>query len=102
GPIRFFVPGAAEASIVFKNPVVSPAKIADAVKLRPEGLFEAVWPSNQPSAPEPGIYKIQGRTHARASFDTLDPYAFPFFLSDFDLHLTGEGRHFDTYEKLGA
>ena len=39
--IRFFVPWAAEASIVFKNPVISPAKIADAVKLRPEGLFEA-------------------------------------------------------------
>ncbi len=31
-----------------------------------------------------------------------DPYAFPFLLSDFDLHLIGEGRHYDTYEKLGA
>ena len=100
--IRFFMPWAAEASIVFKNPAVSPAKIADAVKLRPEGLFEAVWPSNQPTAPEPGSYKIQGRTHAGEQFEIFDPYAFPFFLSDFDLHLIGEGRHFDTYEKLGA
>jgi 1,4-alpha-glucan branching enzyme len=100
--IRFFIPWAAEASIVFKNPAISPAKIADAVKLRPEGLFEAVWPSNQPSAPEPGSYKIQGRTHAGEFFEIFDPYAFPFFLTDFDLHLIGEGRHFDTYEKLGA
>ncbi len=100
--IRFFFPWAAEASIVFKNPANSPAKIADAVKLRPAGLFEAVWPSNQPSAPEPGSYKIQGRTHAGESFEIFDPYAFPFFLTDFDLHLIGEGRHFDTYEKLGA
>src|SRR5205823_7402859 len=62
--IRFFIPWAAEASIAFKNPAISPAKIADAVKLRPEGFFEAVWPSNQPTAPEPGSYKIQGRTHS--------------------------------------
>jgi 1,4-alpha-glucan branching enzyme len=100
--IRFFIPWAAEASIVFKNPANSPAKIADARKLRPEGLFEAVWPSNQPTAPEPGSYKIQGRTHAGDPFELFDPYAFPFFLTDFDLHLMSEGRHFDTYEKLGA
>jgi len=100
--IRFFIPWAAEASVVFKNPATSPAKIADAVKLRPQGLFEAVWPSHQPTAPEPGSYKIQGRTHAGESFEIFDPYAFPFFLTDFDLHLFGEGRHFDTYEKLGA
>jgi len=100
--IRFFIPWAAGASVVFKNPAISPAKIADAVKLRPEGFFEAVWPSNQTTAPEPGSYKIQGRTHAGQSFEIFDPYAFPFFLTDFDLHLFGEGRHFDTYEKLGA
>ncbi len=100
--IRFLIPWAAEASIVFKNPAISPAKIADAIKLRPEGLFEAVWPSNQPTAPEPGSYKIRFRTHTGESFEIFDPYAFPFFLTDFDLHLIGEGRHFDTYEKLGA
>jgi 1,4-alpha-glucan branching enzyme len=100
--IRFFLPQAAEASIVFKNPVNSPAKIADAVKIRPEGLFEAVWPSDQPTAPEPGSYKIQGRSLYGEPFEIFDPYAFPFFLTDFDLHLIGEGRHFDTYEKLGA
>ena len=100
--IRFFIPWAEEASIVFKNPAISPAKIADAVKLRPEGLFEAVWPSNQPTAPEPGSYKIQGRSYANQPFEIFDPYAFPFFLTDFDLYLIGEGRHFATYEKLGA
>ncbi|HET8966914.1 MAG TPA: hypothetical protein VFN20_11900, partial [Candidatus Acidoferrum sp.] len=100
--IRFFLPWASEASIVFKNPAHSPAKIADAVKLRPEGFFEAVWPSDQPTAPEPGSYRIQGRTHYGDSFEVFDPYAFPFLLTDFDLHLIGEGRHYDTYDKLGA
>jgi len=100
--IRFFIPWAAEASIAFKIPLISPAKIADATKLRPEGLFEAVWPSNQPTPPEPGSYKIKGRTHFGEPFEVFDPYAFPFFLTDFDLHLMNEGRHFDAYEKLGA
>ncbi|HEY1422305.1 MAG TPA: 1,4-alpha-glucan branching enzyme, partial [Candidatus Acidoferrum sp.] len=100
--IRFFLPWADEAAIAFKNPAISPAKIADAVKLSPEGFFEAVWPSNQPTAPEPGSYKIQGRTYAGVPFELFDPYAFPFILTDYDLHLIGEGRHFDTYEKLGA
>jgi 1,4-alpha-glucan branching enzyme len=100
--VRFFLPWAAEASLVFKNPVHSPAKITDAAKLRPEGFFEATWPSNQNSAPEPGSYKIQGRTHHGDTFEIYDPYSFPYLISDFDLHLMGEGRHYDTYEKLGA
>lgn len=31
-----------------------------------------------------------------------DPYAFPPLLSDYDLHLLGEGSHWKSYEKLGA
>ena len=31
-----------------------------------------------------------------------DPYAFPPMLTDFDIHLLGEGRHWKSYEKLGA
>src|SRR5439155_815275 len=74
----------------------------DAIKLRPQGFFEATWPSSQTTAPEPGSYKIQGRTHEGVPFELHDPYSFPFQLSDFDLHLMSEGRHYDTYEKLGA
>ena len=33
---------------------------------------------------------------------TYDPYAFPPLLSDYDLHLLGEGTHYLNYEKLGA
>jgi len=74
----------------------------DAVKLRPEGFFEATWPSSQAVAPAPASYKIRGRTHQGEPFEIYDPYAFPYLLTEFDLHLMGEGRHFDTYEKLGA
>jgi len=105
--VRFFLPGAAEASISLRPPPIegatlAPAKLTDAVQLRPEGFFEASWPSSQTSAPSPGSYKIQGRWHSGESFELYDPYAFPYQLSEFDLHLMGEGRHYDTYKKLGA
>jgi 1,4-alpha-glucan branching enzyme len=31
-----------------------------------------------------------------------DPYAFPTFFTDYDLYLIGEGRHYRSFEKLGA
>lgn len=31
-----------------------------------------------------------------------DPYSFPPFLSDYDRHLLNEGRHWQSYDKLGA
>ncbi|HET9804524.1 MAG TPA: 1,4-alpha-glucan branching protein GlgB [Candidatus Acidoferrum sp.] len=96
--VRFFLPWADEANLAFQNS----AKVTDAVKLRPEGFFEATWPSSQTTAPEPGSYKIQGRTQEGVPFEIYDPYSFPYLLSDFDLHLMSEGRHYDTYEKLGA
>jgi 1,4-alpha-glucan branching enzyme len=96
--VRFFLPWAAEACILLKGV----AKVTDAVKLRPEGFFEVTWPSTQDTAPAPGSYKIQGRTHEGEPFEIYDAYAFPYLLTEFDLHLMGEGRHYDTYEKLGA
>ncbi|MFI5057861.1 MAG: 1,4-alpha-glucan branching protein GlgB [Candidatus Acidiferrales bacterium] len=96
--VRFFLPWAAEASISLKGV----AKVTDAVKLRAEGFFEATWPSTQTTAPAPGSYKIQGRTQHGEPFEIYDAYAFPYLLTEFDLHLMGEGRHYDTYEKLGA
>jgi 1,4-alpha-glucan branching enzyme len=96
--VRVFLPWAAEASISLKGA----AKVTDAVILRPEGFFEATWPSGQATAPAPASYKIQGRTHHGEPFEIFDPYAFPYLLSDLDLYLMGEGRHYDTYEKLGA
>src|SRR2546421_3555820 len=105
--VRFFRPWVAEASISLKPPAVEgatllPANVSDAVKLRPEGFFEAPWPASQSVPPAPASYKIQGRTPFGESFEIFDPYAFPVVLSEFDLYLMGEGRHYDTYEKLGA
>lgn len=67
---------------------------------RIEGTDFFVW-VGQPSQLQPG-YRIdwtdaQGHVHR-----LIDPYAFPPQLSDFDLHLFGEGRHWHAYRFLGA
>ena len=105
--VRFFLPWAAEACVSLSPPAIEgatlpAAKVTDAVQLRPEGFFEATWPSNQSGPPAASSYKIQGRTHYGESFEIYDPYAFPCVLTEFDLYLMGEGRHYDTYQKLGA
>src|SRR5207247_9289050 len=95
-----------EASVSLRSAAVEgaaasvPVKVTNAVKLRPEGFFEATWPSSQSVPPSPGSYKIQGRTHFGDSFEIFDTYSFPVFLSEFDLYLMCVGGHYDTYVKM--
>jgi 1,4-alpha-glucan branching enzyme len=105
--IRFFLPWADEASISLNSsggerPPMVTAKMVDAVKLRPQGFFEATFLSGQTTPPAPSSYKIHYRTHHGEEHEVYDTYAFPYSISEFDLYLMGEGRHYDTYEKLGA
>jgi 1,4-alpha-glucan branching enzyme len=105
--IRFFLPWADEASISLNSPggerpPMVTAKMVDAVKLRPEGFFEATFLSAQTTAPAPNSYKIHYRTHHGEEHEVYDTYAFSYSISEFDLYLMGEGRHYDTYEKLGS
>ena len=96
--IRFFLPRAAEASILLQGT----SQPIEARKLRPEGFFEAALPETCQAPPAPGSYRIRCRMGNGTTIEILDAYAFPCVLSEFDLHLMGEGRHYDTYEKLGA
>jgi 1,4-alpha-glucan branching enzyme len=104
--VRFFLPWADEARIAYETRPSENAparsKVVEAVKLRPEGFFEAVLATGETSASTPGIYRIQIRSHYGEAFELYDPYAFPCVLTEFDLYLMGEGRHYDTYQKLGA
>jgi 1,4-alpha-glucan branching enzyme len=96
--IRFFHPRAASASVVVSG-------LRDAVearKRRPEGFFEAVLPETYLDRPDAAAYRIRFTMESGESFERYDAYAFPYLLSEFDLYLMGEGRHYDTYEKLGA
>jgi 1,4-alpha-glucan branching enzyme len=96
--VRFFQPRAAEGELLL-NPEANPLP---ARKMRPEGFFEVVLPDIGEFPPAPSSYRIRFRTEHGEVFESLDAYAFPFLLTEFDLYLMGEGRHYDTYQKLGA
>jgi 1,4-alpha-glucan branching enzyme len=96
--IRAFQPGATSAAIRFADSQIAVA----ANKLRPEGFFEATLPETQQDRPAPNSYRIQYAFPAGVAYEPYDTYAFPLVLSEFDLYLMGEGRHYDTYDKLGA
>jgi 1,4-alpha-glucan branching enzyme len=50
----------------------------------------------------PDRYRLIWRDRGHHEHITHDPYAFPPQLSDFDLHLFGEGKHWHAYRILGA
>jgi len=66
--------------------------------LHPAGLFEARYPG----CDSPFAYRLEIVDAATTSRTCEDPYRFPPVLSDYDLHLLGEGTHYRAYEKLGA
>jgi len=46
-------------------------------------------------------YRIRTRTHEGRTAEFADPYSFGVILTDFDLHLIGEGSHYRKYEESG-
>lgn len=65
-------------------------------KVHPQGLF--LWRG----AAEPGHYRLRTHRYQGGILDIEDAYRFPALLSDFDIHLHGEGTHSETYSKMGA
>ena len=96
--VRFFQPRAVEAQLLWQGHT-APLPMR---KVRPEGFFEVVLPGTSELPPSPSSYRIRTLTQYGESLETYDPYAFPYLLTEFDLYLMGEGRHYDAYEKLGA
>jgi 1,4-alpha-glucan branching enzyme len=77
--------------------------------MHPDGLFEAVIPL-PPKSPAKSkseeiasaCYRLKIAYPDGNEWEVHDAYAFPPLLTDFDLHLMGEGTHYQKYEKLGA
>ena len=71
-------------------------------RIHPAGLFEAICPAdtrgNQPEC----AYQFRSENESGELRTMHDPYAFQPLLTDYDLHLLGEGRHWQSYQKLGA
>jgi 1,4-alpha-glucan branching enzyme len=101
--IRVFRPGAAEVTVLWGKK----AEPQHAARIHPEGLFEARVPAtgtakSQNEPVPPGVYRLQIRFSDENVFATFDPYGFPPVLTEYDLYLSGEGTHYQKYEKLGA
>jgi len=101
--VRAFVPGAEDVWVVPTLP--SPAgggtggggEPIPMRELHLAGLFSALVPG-----PEKPRYHLEIQWPGGARERRIDPYTFPPLLGDLDIHLMGEGRHLDIYEKLGA
>jgi 1,4-alpha-glucan branching enzyme len=96
--IRAFQPRAVEAQIILQGKI-EPIAMR---RLRDTGFFEATLPTPSESAPTASSYRFRFRNEYGDIWEAHDTYAFPYLLTEFDLYLMGEGRHYDTYEKLGA
>lgn len=87
--VRAFLPEAQRVSVVQQNRAV------DLERLHEAGLFAGPIPSSNEN------YRLRAQ-YAGGVAEFEDAYRFPPLLSDYDLHLLGEGRHLDLYDKLGA
>jgi 1,4-alpha-glucan branching enzyme len=93
--VRAFLPGATAAWVAPESGetvTLIPMRV-----LHPAGLFSAVMPSGWASR-----YRLQVQRGSADTTSLVDPYALPPVLSDYDLHLMGEGKHFELYDRLGA
>ena len=67
-------------------------------RIHPDGFFEAVFPDRSDAFP----YRLAVENHEGHAWEFVDPYQFGPVLTDFDLHLLGEGTHYRNFERLGA
>jgi 1,4-alpha-glucan branching enzyme len=93
--VRVFLPRADRVIVHPMDEKLSPQVMT---RLHPAGLFEAVFGERS----EPFTYHLEVHDGGTTARRVEDPYRFSSTLSDFDLHLLGEGTHYRAYEKLGA
>ncbi|MEM7041149.1 MAG: 1,4-alpha-glucan branching enzyme, partial [Bacteroidota bacterium] len=64
--------------------------------------FEGLYEADIPVTVKDTTYQLQVENN-RGQITTMhDPYAFMPMLGELDLHLFGEGRHYEIYDRLGA
>ena len=95
--IRTFQPQA-QAVTVVRGDQLYPMR-----RVHHDGFFEAIIHNQSDFFRYRLAITLPGSDGARQqTYEIEDPYCYPPVLTDFDLHLFGEGTHFRLYEKLGA
>ena len=96
--VRAYLPESQQVWIVDqKHGVSQPMR-----RIHPTGLFEAICTPEIHDQQAGPTYQFRAVNQAGTQTTMHDPYAFPPLLTDYDLHLLAEGRHWDSYNKLGA
>ncbi|MCL5668411.1 MAG: 1,4-alpha-glucan branching protein GlgB [Gammaproteobacteria bacterium] len=90
--VRVFIPGARQAAIESAAGELALTRVADT------DIFE--WQGA--SGLTPLRYQVNWQDAQNITRRAVDPYCFPPQLSDYDLHLFGEGKHWHAYRFLGA
>jgi 1,4-alpha-glucan branching enzyme len=94
--VRAFLPGSTQAWVVDdQQSHTQPMR-----RIHPAGLYEAICPLTTEIPHR--RYQLRVADERGAESTTHDPYSFPPLLTEFDLYLLGEGRHWSSYHKLGA
>ena len=92
--IRVFQPAAKNIDVRLSGERIPMSRVED-------GLYEVRLPS-MPSHPGMPEYRLVVTYPGDHVLELDDPYRYGRVLTDFDLHLLGEGTHHRAYEKLGA
>jgi len=94
--VRAMLPDANQAWVVDPaQSVLQPMR-----RIHPAGLYEAICPMLKEDSNR--RYQLRVADERGTQSMLHDPYAFPPLLSEFDLYLLAEGRHWNSYSKLGA
>ena len=88
--IRAFLPQAQSVEVLY-NGAVEPMK-----NLESQGVFRARIVC------DPRPYRLRLKLWNGDCVEQEDPYCFPPLLTDFELHLHGEGTHYEAYNTFGA
>ncbi len=96
--IRTFLPRARQVWLVRRG--IGGSESQPMRRTHAAGLYEAVVPAADGLREDGYLLRYVDASGDRREIH--DPYACGSMLSEFDLHLIGEGRHWKSYEKLGA
>jgi 1,4-alpha-glucan branching enzyme len=96
--VRVMIPSAASVDLLMRYPLEIRVPMK---RLHHHGLFEAEVPGL--TSLDGGVdYRLAVRPDQGDTYVTDDPYRFGRIISDFDLHLFGEGTLLGAHERLGA
>jgi len=95
--VRAFLPQSSQAWVVdpAHDDVPRPMR-----RIHPAGFYEAICPIVEGNGSTRYLLRVAEEGGKKLTMH--DPYCFPHLLSDYDLHLLNEGRHWRLFNKLGT